>query len=53
VVEPTDEVGWDTMRKMAKRSGKQHDEKEGKGDTTREEDEGGNDTMEDEEDEGK
>jgi len=53
VVEPTDEVGWDTTRKTVTRSGKQHNEKEGKGDMMREEDEGGNDMMEEEEEEGK
>ena len=46
MVEPTNEVGRDTMTKTGRRSGKRHDrEKEGKGDMTREEEEGGNDTK--------
>ena len=53
MVEPTNEVRWDTTTKMG-RSGKQpNGEKEGKGNMTREEDEGGNGTMEEEGEEGK
>ena len=40
VVEPADEVGWDTTTKMARRSGKQHDEGEG-GEGRHDEGEGG------------